>query len=203
MRSRISTRISLSTRISTVVSFKLLAQISTRISALSRDRTPFFRLTPACGYYIGWGGPPCGAVMEDFESVPESKVSALDEKFEQICSDLRPTYEYIDRDPYLCITDNVRRAALLKRFLLSEELNIEKAAARLRATVEFRRDWNVQEYHEPGAASKLIPEASNPGAEIYFADSLRTDKDGLPFLVGRIGILNLVSLRPSPSVVDP
>ena len=128
----------------------------------------------------------------DLQNIPQSKVDDLDKLFVSICSDLRPSYEYLDEDPYLCLSDKLRRTALLKRFLLSEDLNVEKAAARLRATIEFRRDWNVKEYHEPDAASRLIPETNNPGAEIYFADSLTTDKEGRPFLIGRIGMVNVV-----------
>ena len=133
----------------------------------------------------------------DFNTVPESKIAELDQRFESICDELRPTYDYLDTDPYLSIADKPRRIALMKRFLLSEKLDVDKAAERLRATIAFRRDWNIKEYHEDGAASRLIPEASNPGAEIYFADSLQTDAENRPYLVGRIGMLNQVMPQPS------
>jgi hypothetical protein len=133
----------------------------------------------------------------EFNTVPESKVVELDRLFESICDELRPTYDYLDTDPYLSIADKPRRIALMKRFLLSEKLDVDKAAERLRATIVFRRDWNVKEFHEDGAAARLVPEASSPGAEIYFADSLQTDAENRPYLVGRIGMLNLVMPQPS------
>jgi hypothetical protein len=128
----------------------------------------------------------------EYESVPDSAVDELEKSFETICNDLRPSYDYLDEDPFLCIGNHLKRRALFRRYLLSEELNVQKAAARLRATIEFRRDWNIKEYHEPGAASRLIPEENNPGAEIYFADSLLTDIDDKPYLIGRIGMVNVV-----------
>ncbi len=137
-------------------------------------------------------GPHQDIRKMEYDTVPESKVLELDQRFESICDELRPTYDYLDTDPYLSISDKPRRIALIKRFLLSEKLDVDKAAARLRATIAFRRDWNIKEYHEDGAAARFVPEASSPGAEIYFADSLQTDAENRPYLVGRIGMLNLV-----------
>ena len=34
-----------------------------------------------------------------------------------------------------------------------------------------------------GAAKLLVPEAANPGAESYFADSLMIDREGTPWMV--------------------
>ena len=41
-----------------------------------------------------------------------------------------------------------------------------------------------------GAASELFSEESNPGAEMYFADSLLQDKEGRPYAAGRLKFAN-------------
>lgn len=85
---------------------------------------------------------------------------------------------------------------LLRRYLLGARLDVEAALERLRATAEWRRDWDVLAYYEPGAARQLFDEASNPGAEMYFADALGTDREGRPYVAGRLRFANSENMHP-------
>jgi len=58
------------------------------------------------------------------------------------------------------------------------------------------KQWNILELHEPGAAKLLVPEAANPGAESYFADSLMTDREGAPWMVARLKLCNPMNMHP-------
>jgi hypothetical protein len=113
------------------------------------------------------------------------QLAALRARFASIRDEERPAYPDIDRDPFLTPpcpegTDqgaptNPNEELLLKRFLVAADLRVDEAAARLRKTVHWRRDWGVLEYYEHGAAERFMSEARSPGAEVYMGDSLSTD----------------------------
>jgi len=102
------------------------------------------------------------------------------------------SYPDVARDPFF--TTDVR--GLLRKYLLASQLDAEEALKRLRATAEWRRDWDVLSYYEPGAALELFGEASNPGAEMYFADSLGFDRRGRPYVAGRLKFANSENMHP-------
>lgn len=85
--------------------------------------------------------------------------------------------------------------ALVCRYLIAEDNDVALATKRLRETIAWRREWRVLEYHEPGAAQRLYPEAINPGSEMYFADSGRKDRKGQPFMVGRLRLANAENMH--------
>jgi hypothetical protein len=112
------------------------------------------------------------------------QLKALRELFATLRDEERSSYPGIDRDPYLSPpwpegadrnSPNPNSELLLKRFLVATDLRVDEACERLRSTIRWRRDWDVLAYYEQDAAQRFMSEASNPGAEVYIADSLETD----------------------------
>mmetsp|Transcript_80212 Transcript_80212/g.223372 ORF Transcript_80212/g.223372 Transcript_80212/m.223372 type:complete len:423 (+) Transcript_80212:25-1293(+) len=101
-------------------------------------------------------------------------------------------YPDIERDPFFAGDTS----ALLRRYLLAAQLDVDDALERLKATAEWRRDWDVLSYYRPGVARELFGEATNPGAEMYFADSLDVDRRGVPYVVGRLRLANAENMHP-------
>lgn len=104
--------------------------------------------------------------------------------------DIRPSFApEIDRDPYMSPPDV---DSLLARFLKSEldrKGDVASAAARLRETAEWRRDYCCMDFHKKGMARKLFMHASNPGASLYFADIGLRDRSGDPVMLGRVSLM--------------
>ncbi|CAJ1455760.1 unnamed protein product, partial [Effrenium voratum] len=98
----------------------------------------------------------------------------------------------VDADPMLTLDV----PGLLRRYLIAEDWNVDKAEQRLQSTISFRRKWQILEYYKPGAAKHLYEEASNPGSEMYFADSLHKDLQGRPYMVGRVDLCNGEQMHP-------
>jgi len=72
----------------------------------------------------------------------------------------------------------------------------KEAAARFRATLHWRAQINTVRFHERGEARRLFEESSNPGSEMYFADSLRLDAERRPYLTGRGSLANPENMHP-------
>eukprot|EP00802_Teleaulax_amphioxeia_P019002 Tamp_19218.p1 GENE.Tamp_19218~~Tamp_19218.p1 ORF type:complete len:339 (-),score=54.56 Tamp_19218:136-1152(-) len=140
-----------------------------------------------------------GILGEDFNSPGNAdKLAALRQRYAGILDEMRGTYADIDEDLYLCASPAAASHLdmLLKRYLVATDMDVEEAALRLRETAEWRRDWEISQYYSHGAAARYMSEAQNPGAEVYIADSLATDLDGDPFLIGRGGLINTENMHP-------
>lgn len=105
---------------------------------------------------------------------------------------IQDSYPNLARDPFF----SADLEGLLQRYLIAAKMDVEEALSRMRATAEWRRDWNVLEYYEPGMARRLFSEQTNPGAEMYFADSLQTDRLGRPYVAGRLLFANAENMHP-------
>lgn len=102
------------------------------------------------------------------------------------------TYPAMVDDPYFTV--NVK--GLLQRYLAASKYDVREALIRLEATAKWRKEWNVLDYYRAGAAAELFSEDSNPGAEMYFADSLLMDKEGRPYAAGRLKFANPENMHP-------
>jgi len=122
----------------------------------------------------------------------QSALKELEESWRCKEEELREEYPDIHRDPFF----HIDQRSLLHRYLSVTGFNVEEALSRLVETARWRRDWGVLSYYEPGMASQLFSEASNPGAEMYFADSLRLDREGRPILAGRLRFANAENMHP-------
>eukprot|EP00439_Symbiodinium_sp_Y106_P048757 s1344_g6.t1 len=101
-------------------------------------------------------------------------------------------YPAVIDDPYFTIDIQ----GLLRRYLVAAQFDAKEAIVRLEATAIWRRDWNVLDYYRTGAAAELFSESTNPGAEMYFADSLMEDRDGRPYAAGRLRFANAENMHP-------
>ena len=137
-----------------------------------------------------------------------AKLDALRERFADLCQTHCARHD-IAQDPYLSPPwpagyeagregfkrrRNPRSEALLQRYLIAADLDVEAAVRRLDDTIAWRRDWRCLDFYLPGAAAQYI--SHNPGAEVYIADSLQTDMDGDPFLIGRVSLMNADNMHP-------
>jgi hypothetical protein len=114
------------------------------------------------------------------------KLHELSQHWQTIRANNASAYPRLMEDPYLSPTSPQDQEALLKRFLLAEEYNVPKAADRLRATLLFRKRFNMLQFYLPGSGAKTLSERLNPGAEAYFVDSCCVDKEGAPVLIGKV-----------------
>ncbi|CAJ1432865.1 unnamed protein product [Effrenium voratum] len=88
---------------------------------------------------------------------------------------------------------------LLRRYLIAEDWNVDKAEQRLQSTISFRRKWQILEYYKPGhifLGAELFDYVVNLGSEMYFADSLHKDLQGRPYMVGRVDLCNGEQMHP-------
>eukprot|EP00929_Paragymnodinium_shiwhaense_P038045 TRINITY_DN20174_c0_g1_i1.p2 TRINITY_DN20174_c0_g1~~TRINITY_DN20174_c0_g1_i1.p2 ORF type:complete len:459 (-),score=127.76 TRINITY_DN20174_c0_g1_i1:247-1623(-) len=106
--------------------------------------------------------------------------------------EIRQIYPEIDSDPFFVVD----RMGTLRRFLLASAFDVDDALTRMRATAKWRNEWDVLEYYKPGAAEMLFSEDLNPGAEMYFADSLQVDRQGRPYAAGRLKFANPENMHP-------
>lgn len=102
------------------------------------------------------------------------------------------TYPEIVDDPYF----NVNVKGLLQRYLIASKYDIREALIGLERTAKWRKEWDVLDYYRTGAAAELFSEDSNPGAEMYFSDSLLLDKEGRPYAAGRLKFANPENMHP-------
>lgn len=98
----------------------------------------------------------------------------------------------VESDPYLTTDPE----DLLRRFLIATDGNVADAAKRLRAMLVWRREWGILDCHRPGAARQLFSDESNPGSEMYFAQSGHEDRDGRPYVIGRMHYANASNMHP-------
>eukprot|EP00403_Amphidinium_massartii_P036026 CAMPEP_0178438690 /NCGR_PEP_ID=MMETSP0689_2-20121128/35732_1 /TAXON_ID=160604 /ORGANISM="Amphidinium massartii, Strain CS-259" /LENGTH=421 /DNA_ID=CAMNT_0020061119 /DNA_START=91 /DNA_END=1356 /DNA_ORIENTATION=- len=131
--------------------------------------------------------------LEQFAS-PERQELLVEvtDMWNEAIDEVRATYPEIDRDPFF----NTDVPGLLRRYLLANGLEPASAVDALRATAQWRKDWDVLSYYAPGAALDLFSESSNPGSEMYFADSLSYDKQGRPYVAGRLRFANAENMHP-------
>lgn len=78
---------------------------------------------------------------------------------------------------------------MLLHYLRAEDFGVARAASRLRATLDFRREYRCCDFYLPGAGRQLMMHASNPGAAVYFGDCGIRDCEGEPVLVGRVSLM--------------
>ena len=120
----------------------------------------------------------------------------LNTKWQTIRTDSASIYPELQQDPTLSPTTPEDQEALLKRYLLAEEFDVDKAAIRLLATLKFRKQFNFLQFYEPGSGAKVLSNALNPGAEAYFVDSCSIDKTGAPILIGKLLLTSNDNLHP-------
>mmetsp|Transcript_63868 Transcript_63868/g.118736 ORF Transcript_63868/g.118736 Transcript_63868/m.118736 type:complete len:422 (-) Transcript_63868:120-1385(-) len=119
-------------------------------------------------------------------------VTEVTELWQDAQEEVRAEYPDIDKDPFF----NTNLPGLFRRYLLANELSPTQAIAALRETAQWRKEWDVLSYYAPGAAMDLFAESSNPGAEMYAADSLSVDKQGRPYVAGRLRFANPENMHP-------
>jgi len=122
----------------------------------------------------------------------QTAMKELEEGWRRKEEELREEYPDIGKDPFF----HIDRPSLLRRYLSVTGFDAKEALSRLVETARWRRDWDVLSYYEPGVGSQLFSEASNPGAEMYFADSLHLDREGRPILAGRVQFCNSENMHP-------
>lgn len=131
--------------------------------------------------------------VKEFETPSrQSCLRDLQIRWQKHVDQLRGTYPQIDVDPFF-VTD---LQGLLRRYLIAARFDVDEALSRLQATVQWRREWDVLSYYQPGVARELFSEVSNPGAEMYFADSLALDRWGRPYMAGRLRFANAENMHP-------
>ena len=129
----------------------------------------------------------------DFSSKgSQEQLTRLRDAYQSICAELSSLYD-VEADPYLRPSAAEDREALLMRYLIAEEMVAEKAADRLRRTILWRQKWNTMAYYEPGCADRLF---STTGAEMYFCESGMVDREGCPYLIGRLYLCNSANMHP-------
>eukprot|EP00971_Amphidinium_carterae_P295461 5868089-Amphidinium_carterae.1 len=119
-------------------------------------------------------------------------VTEVAELWQDAAEELRSEYPDIEKDPFF----NTNLPGLFRRYLLANELSPTQTVAALRETAQWRKEWDVLSYYAPGAAMDLFAESSNPGAEMYAADSLAVDKQGRPYVAGRLRFANPENMHP-------
>mmetsp|Transcript_26627 Transcript_26627/g.58485 ORF Transcript_26627/g.58485 Transcript_26627/m.58485 type:complete len:436 (-) Transcript_26627:17-1324(-) len=122
---------------------------------------------------------------------PEA-IAALLAQLPELLEEGRLAGHDVDSDPFLTLDPE----GLVERYLIAANGNVANAAKRLRATIAWRRDAGVLSWHKPGAAERLLLEKNCPGAEVYFADSGHVDRQGRPYLVGRLGLFSKANMNP-------
>lgn len=155
---------------------------------------------PASGLASAAPEVPVGAEVGEDPTTAEFRcperqdlLAELERRWAEASKALREgAYPEIERDPFFTIDAQ----GLLRRYLLAARFDIDEAVLRLRSTAQWRREWDVLAYYEPGAAMAAFAEDPNPGAEMYFADSLGTDAKGRPYLAGRLRFANSENMHP-------
>lgn len=124
--------------------------------------------------------------------VDQWALKALKEKLPALLEEGRANGHDVDADPYL----QLDQTHLCRRYLIATDSNVAEAAERIKATIAFRRDWRVLDYHRPGVAQQLFSDVTNPGAEMYFGPSGHVDRLGRPYAVGRVYYANSCNMHP-------
>lgn len=132
------------------------------------------------------------APASPLDSVPPAVVQALAARWPVLLAEARDAGHDVEADPYLTLDPE----GLLLRFLVATDHNVVEAERRIRAMLEWRREWRILDCHQPGMAEHLYSEASNPGSEMYFSQSCHEDRDGRPYVVGRVYVANGSNMHP-------
>jgi DNA-dependent RNA polymerase auxiliary subunit epsilon len=87
--------------------------------------------------------------------------------------------------------NDTQESSLLGRFLramLNENQKdpVDTAMTRMDDVVKYRHEYSVNDFSKPNMGSLLFREKTNPGSEMYFADSCMVDKNGLPYILGNL-----------------
>lgn len=122
----------------------------------------------------------------------QTALKELEESWRRKEKELRKEYPDMEKDPFF----HIDRTSLLHRYLSVTGFDAKEALGRLVQTARWRRDWDMLSYYEPGAGTRLFSESSNPGSEMYFADSLHLDRVGRPILAGRVRFANAENMHP-------
>ena len=122
------------------------------------------------------------------------KVHELAKRWFEIRS--RVEYPDLERDPIMSPEQEEDKEALLKRYLIAENFNVEKAAQRMEDTLRFRKRLNILEFYEDGAGRRICTQEENPGCESYFVDSGLVAKDGSPLIIGRLRLCCEETMHP-------
>lgn len=122
----------------------------------------------------------------------DAAVEALRAELPSILEEGRRGGHDVDADPYLQLDPE----GLARRYIVACDGRVEEAVRRLRATIAWRRDWGILECHKRGAARLLFAEESNPGSEMYFAESFHSDRLGRPYVAGRVHYCNASNMHP-------
>lgn len=112
----------------------------------------------------------------------------------------------VDGDPLL---RSNRIDSLLCRVLRAEAPDrradsdaVQRAAARVEATVRFRHEYACGSFHRKGMARRLLMHASNAGASVYFGDCGIRSLTGRPVLIGRVSLMTSDS-APGAAAMQP
>ncbi|KAL1512351.1 hypothetical protein AB1Y20_005611 [Prymnesium parvum] len=102
----------------------------------------------------------------------------------------------VESDPLLSPPSEEALDRTLSRFVRAEaaaaataDETLRKAAARLRRTAAFRREYAVRDFYRRGMARALFMHATNAGACVYFADYGLRDRKGEVVIVGRTSLM--------------
>eukprot|EP00438_Fugacium_kawagutii_P016964 Skav217278 [mRNA] locus=scaffold120:193151:194281:+ [translate_table: standard] len=160
----------------------LLSQVPAFLGNPFRAGTPKVPESSAENSGMDFASPERQELLADMER----HWSVLEQKLK---TDIYPA---IVEDPFFTV--NVK--GLLERYLVASKYDLREALIRLEATAKWRKEWNVLDYYRTGAAAELFSEDSNPGAEMYFSDSLLLDKEGRPYAAGRLKFANPENMHP-------
>ena len=103
-------------------------------------------------------------------------------------------YPKLSKDPYFVdSTNEVTEASFISRFLRATVNEkhadpVEATLRRIKTVMTYRRDFDTNAFYTPDMAFKLFNPESNPGAEMYFCDGCAVDKNGMPFITGRLNL---------------
>mmetsp|Transcript_53811 Transcript_53811/g.143187 ORF Transcript_53811/g.143187 Transcript_53811/m.143187 type:complete len:450 (+) Transcript_53811:2-1351(+) len=169
--------------------------ISSRFEGCSQGRpgatVPAFRPEPGRAIPLEAGYTQSQVADWTSPALVESQRQLL-QKFDELVQEAeRSYYKNIREDTYL-----THREFLVRRYLPASDWNIVEAERRILATLKFRAEFNILSMHEQGAAERIMSCEHNPGVELYFADSGKTDYYRRPFLIGRYQLANPANVHP-------
>ncbi|CAJ1428676.1 unnamed protein product [Effrenium voratum] len=147
-------------------------------------------------------GPPKAPVEEQSDPASKEEFSSADrqELLAELERNWQTLHQRLQEGIYPAVVDDpyfiVDPKGLLRRYLVAARFDVREAIIRLEATAKWRQEWNVLDYYRTGAAAELFSEEANPGAEMYFADSLLVDKEGRPYAAGRLKFANPENMHP-------
>jgi len=171
------------------------AGVSSRFEGCSQGRpgaaVPAFRPEPGRAIPLEAGYTQSQVADWSSPALVESQRQLL-QKFDELVQEAEKTYyKNIREDTYL-----THREFLIRRYLPAADWNMAEAERRILSTLKFRAEFNILSMHEEGAADRIMSCEHNPGVELYFADSGKTDYYRRPFLIGRYQLANPANVHP-------